>query len=232
MGPTLRVMGFRRRDDLGNVRTLRGWIGTASGCTLRSGSSDRDPRRAWDGFVYRGCAGTEVAAARAVIPPPRERIPQALRTRRVCHGSVRAVLFCYQFSSRRKLSNLNLWLSPRVIYSFRRAGLSEEVSGLLGSRRRGERSVLPKENRKKTYDSQQRISWLPQRWRTQRNAIPSVNCRIPRIIEFLNAYCARGSRRGHVCLSVNAFLTSPPWPAGSVDLTVRDRRFAVRSRSV
>ncbi|KAL2642561.1 hypothetical protein R1flu_010148 [Riccia fluitans] len=31
--------------------------------------------------------------------------------------------------------------------------------------------------------------------REMRNAIPSVNCRIPRIIEFLNAYCARGSCR-------------------------------------
>ncbi|KAL2623749.1 hypothetical protein R1flu_007994 [Riccia fluitans] len=65
--PTLRVMGFCRCDDLGNVRTLRGWIGMASGCTLWSGTFDRDPRRAWNGFVYRGCAGTKVAAARAVF---------------------------------------------------------------------------------------------------------------------------------------------------------------------
>ena len=36
----------------------------------------------------------------------------------------------------------------------------------------------------------QRISWLPQRWRTQRNAICSVNCRIQWIIESLNAHCA------------------------------------------
>ncbi|KAL2636095.1 hypothetical protein R1flu_007574 [Riccia fluitans] len=67
MGSTLRVMGFRHCDDLGNVRTLRGWIGMASSCTLWSGTSDRDPRWAWDGFVYRGCAGTEVAAARAIF---------------------------------------------------------------------------------------------------------------------------------------------------------------------
>ncbi|KAL2619814.1 hypothetical protein R1flu_000019 [Riccia fluitans] len=26
-----------------------------------------DPRRTWDGFVYRGCTGTEVAAARAIF---------------------------------------------------------------------------------------------------------------------------------------------------------------------
>lgn len=30
-----------------------------------------------------------------------------------------------------------------------------------------------------------------------------MNCRIPRIIEFLNASCARGFCRGHVCLSVH-----------------------------
>ena len=36
----------------------------------------------------------------------------------------------------------------------------------------------------------QRISWLSQRWRTQRNAISSVNCRIQWIIESLNAHCA------------------------------------------
>ncbi|KAL2624305.1 hypothetical protein R1flu_008550 [Riccia fluitans] len=40
---------------------------TASGCTLRSGTSNQDPWRAWDGFVYPKCAGTKVATARAVF---------------------------------------------------------------------------------------------------------------------------------------------------------------------
>ena len=36
------------------------------------------------------------------------------------------------------------------------------------------------------------MSWLPQRWRTQRNAIRHANCRIQWIIKPLNASCASG----------------------------------------
>ena len=48
----------------------------------------------------------------------------------------------------------------------------------------------------------QRISWLSQRWRTQRNAIRNVNCRIQWIIESLNAYCALWYSEEHACLSI------------------------------
>ena len=40
------------------------------------------------------------------------------------------------------------------------------------------------------YNFQQWMSWLPQRWRTQRNAIRSANCNTSRIINILNAHCA------------------------------------------
>ena len=40
------------------------------------------------------------------------------------------------------------------------------------------------------YNFQQRMSWLPQRWRTQRNAIRNANCRTSWIIKILNAHCA------------------------------------------
>lgn len=54
----------------------------------------------------------------------------------------------------------------------------------------------------KTHDNLWRwISWLVHRWRTQQNAIRSVNCRIQWIIESLNANCASGYSREHVCLS-------------------------------
>ena len=36
---------------------------------------------------------------------------------------------------------------------------------------------------------QQRMSWLPQRWRTQRNAIRHANCKIQWVIKTLNATC-------------------------------------------
>ncbi len=49
---------------------------------------------------------------------------------------------------------------------------------------------------------QQRISWFWHRWRTQRNAISSVNCRIQWIIESLNAHCASWYSNGHACSSV------------------------------
>ena len=52
------------------------------------------------------------------------------------------------------------------------------------------------------YNFQQRISWLSHRWRTQRNAISNVNCRIQWIIESLNAPCAPWYSEEHACLSV------------------------------
>ena len=54
----------------------------------------------------------------------------------------------------------------------------------------------------KLYNFQQRISWLSHRWRTQRNAISNVNCRIQWIIESLNASCAPWYSEEHACLSV------------------------------
>ena len=57
------------------------------------------------------------------------------------------------------------------------------------------------------YNFQQRISWLSHRWRTQRNAISNVNCRIQWIIESLNAPCALWYSEGHACLSVIKFST-------------------------
>ena len=43
---------------------------------------------------------------------------------------------------------------------------------------------------------QQRMSWLPQRWRTQRNAIRHANCKIQWVIKTLNATCTSSE----VCL--------------------------------
>lgn len=57
------------------------------------------------------------------------------------------------------------------------------------------------------YNFQQRISWLSHRWRTQRNAISNVNCRIQWIIESLNAPCAPWYSEEHACLSVIKFST-------------------------
>ena len=58
------------------------------------------------------------------------------------------------------------------------------------------------------------MSWFSQRWRTQRNAILKVNCRIPWIFMFLNACCASGNSWKHACLSVcsphSLFLCSSP----------------------
>ena len=54
----------------------------------------------------------------------------------------------------------------------------------------------------KLYNFQQWISWFSHRWRTQRNAISNVNCRIQWIIESLNAPCALGYSQEHACLSV------------------------------
>ena len=41
-----------------------------------------------------------------------------------------------------------------------------------------------------TNNFQQWMSWLPQRWRTQRNAIRNANCKTSWIIKILNAHCA------------------------------------------
>ena len=60
------------------------------------------------------------------------------------------------------------------------------------------------------YNFQQRISWLSHRWRTQRNAISNVNCRIQWIIESLNAPCAPWYSEEHACLSV-MFSLNPVW---------------------
>ena len=60
----------------------------------------------------------------------------------------------------------------------------------------------------KLYNFQQRISWLSHRWRTQRNAISNVNCRIQWIIESLNAPCAPWYSEEHACLSVINISTS------------------------
>jgi hypothetical protein len=82
------------------------------------------------------------------------------------------------------------------------------------------------------------ISWLPHRWRTQQSAIGSVNCRIPWIIEFLNAHCAQAFGLEHVCLSVvsnglpSVTLAAPfegghgfkPWPPARP--SIRGRRAA------
>ena len=57
----------------------------------------------------------------------------------------------------------------------------------------------------------QRISWLSQRWRTQRNAIRNVNCRIQWIIESLNAHCALWYSGEHACLSTYKFSIFTDW---------------------
>ena len=44
------------------------------------------------------------------------------------------------------------------------------------------------------------MSWLPQRWRTQRNAIRHANCKIQWVIKILNATCT--SFGEYVCWSV------------------------------
>lgn len=67
-----------------------------------------------------------------------------------------------------------------------------------------DRPLLPLKN---LYNFQQRISWLSHRWRTQRNAISNVNCRIQWIIESLNAPCAPWYSEEHACLSIMKFST-------------------------
>ena len=53
------------------------------------------------------------------------------------------------------------------------------------------------------------MSWLPHRWRTQRNAIRNANCRIQWIIKTLNASCASGIFLGACLLEC---LLTPPHP--------------------
>ena len=60
------------------------------------------------------------------------------------------------------------------------------------------------------HNFRQRISWFSHRWRTQRNAIGNVNCRIPWIIESLNAPCAPWHSVEHACLSA----AKSPTPSG------------------
>ena len=60
----------------------------------------------------------------------------------------------------------------------------------------------------------QRISWLPQRWRTQRNAICSVNCRIQWIIESLNAHCAPWYSGEHARFRIINILKGTVWTLG------------------
>ena len=52
------------------------------------------------------------------------------------------------------------------------------------------------------YDFQQRMSWLPQRWRTQRNAIRNAICIFSWIIKSLNAHCTACNYRQYAYLSV------------------------------
>ena len=70
------------------------------------------------------------------------------------------------------------------------------------------------------YNFQQRISWLSHRWRTQRNAISNVNCRIQWIIESLNAPCAPWYSGEHACLSVMVFSTFITFVIEGLDLEV------------
>ena len=53
---------------------------------------------------------------------------------------------------------------------------------------------------------QQRMSWLPQRWRTQRNAIRHANCKIQWVIKTLNATCTSFGK--YVCWSVCSIPTT------------------------
>lgn len=85
---------------------------------------------------------------------------------------------------------------------------------------------------KNNYNLQQRMSWLPQRWRTQRNAIRNANCKTSWVIKILNAHCAPmkcmvaclfeclwtplgvtcvGCRRVCVCKFVVSLLAYLPW---------------------
>ena len=70
------------------------------------------------------------------------------------------------------------------------------------------------------YNFQQRISWLSHRWRTQRNAISNVNCRIQWIIESLNAPCAPWYSEEHACLSVMVFSILSAFAGMILDLEV------------
>ena len=57
---------------------------------------------------------------------------------------------------------------------------------------------------------QQRMPWLPQRWRTQRNAIRHANCKIQWVIKTLNATCTSFGK--YVCWSVCSIPTKEEIP--------------------
>ena len=80
-------------------------------------------------------------------------------------------------------------------------------------------SLLVFNTNKLLYNFQQRISWLSHRWRTQRNAISNVNCRIQWIIESLNAPCTLWYSEEYACLSVIKF-SSYFYFEGSLDVRV------------
>ena len=61
-----------------------------------------------------------------------------------------------------------------------------------------------------TYNFQQWMSRLPQRWRTQRNAIRNTNCKTSWIIKILNAHCAPRN-----CLG--AYLSECSWTPLNTD---------------
>ncbi|KAL2632472.1 hypothetical protein R1flu_003951 [Riccia fluitans] len=146
-GPTLRVMGFRRRDDLGNVRTLRGWIGTASGCTLRSGTSDR----------ARGGRGMDSFIGDAPEPKWPQHGPYSSSARADSAGSPDAEglpwirsrgAFLLSILFTEKTVELELMTESGLFFSSRRA--FRGVSGLLGSSRRGEGVYRRKTEKKLT----------------------------------------------------------------------------------
>ena len=64
-----------------------------------------------------------------------------------------------------------------------------------------------------SYNFQQRMSRLPQRWRTQRNAIRNANCKTSWIIKILNAHCASG-----ICPV--AYLSECLWTLLSINDTI------------
>ena len=61
---------------------------------------------------------------------------------------------------------------------------------------------FPSDPNKITKHFQQWMSWLPQRWRTQRNAIRHANCKIQWVIKTLNAPCTSSEVCLLECLSL------------------------------
>ena len=62
------------------------------------------------------------------------------------------------------------------------------------------------ENSKISYNLQRRISWLSQRWRTQRNAIRNANCRLSESSKFWTQVALPGFP-GSMLVSVSVTLT-------------------------